>query len=351
MVRTCTQCLMPQSYPGISFDEHGVCNQCRAYKPKELLGEAAFIEKIKSKKMGSYDCVLGISGGRDSCYVAYLARKRFKLKPLAVCYDFCFLRDLARQNVRNVCNRLKIDLIIVKSKNNLEFDLLRHHLMSLAATGTTWGQCLFCHYGIDAVLYKVAQERKIPFVLSGVIEHELWNPGGRMKFLFNRLKKLPLPELIRFICRQAKAYGQLVGQRREFPLPGNNCFNAYKKQQMPLEGPESIRVFDYIKWDQKIIERTLVDKAGWVRPDSQLSWRYDCILEPLLDYTYKKEFGISTVGLYLSGLIRSGLVAKKQARIILQESEDEVTLRSKLEYAFDFLEIPASLRQKFLNAK
>ena len=100
MGQICTKCLMPSSYPGVKYDNEGVCNLCREYKPKKLLGESALIRKIESKKADKYNCILGISGGKDSCYVAYLAQKRFRLKSLAVCYDFCFLRDLARKNAK-----------------------------------------------------------------------------------------------------------------------------------------------------------------------------------------------------------------------------------------------------------
>jgi predicted PP-loop superfamily ATPase len=101
-VQICSRCLLPNTYPGIEFNEQGICNHCLEYKKPQLLGEAAFSEKINSKHGNKYDCVVGISGGKDSCYVAYLAKEKFNLRTLAVCYDFPFLVDLARQNVRTL---------------------------------------------------------------------------------------------------------------------------------------------------------------------------------------------------------------------------------------------------------
>ncbi len=198
MTNRCAQCLMPNTYPGITFDAGGVCNHCRSYEKPEPVGEARFLELVRSRRGQEYDCVLGISGGKDSCYVAYLARE-FGLRALAVCYDFPFMVDLARQNARTVCEHLGLEMLVVKSRNNLEFDLLRNHLISLAATGTTWGQCMFCHYGIEAILYETARSRGIPFILSGVTTREKWwNPGNRMGILARRLKDLPLAEKVRF---------------------------------------------------------------------------------------------------------------------------------------------------------
>ncbi|MGE5072407.1 MAG: hypothetical protein ACM3MF_03190 [Anaerolineae bacterium] len=342
---------MPNTYPGITFDSEGVCNHCLNYQRPEALGEHLFLEKIHSKHGQKYDCVLGISGGKDSSYVAYLAAKKFGLRALAVSYDFPFMVDLARHNIKAVCGSLGLELLIVKSRNNLEYDLLRNHLTSLAATGTTWGQCMFCHYGIEAILYETARRRGIPFVLSGVTQSETWwNPGSRLGFLAKRVKEIPLSEKALFALYQGKAYLNLVDQRLQFPLPGNNPLNVFARERTPAEGPETIDVFKYIEWDQEVIEKTLQEETGWQKPAKSLTWRYDCILEPLLDFTYKKELGISSAGLYLCGLIRSGRISRDEAMRLLGESEDQARLDASLRNVLDLLKIPVGTQEKFFSA-
>lgn len=348
MTNRCTRCLLPDTYPDISFDQNGVCNHCLSYQKPIPLGEARFLEKICSRQGAEYDCVLGISGGKDSSYVAYLAKKKYGLRALAVSYDFTFMVDLARQNIKAVCDSLDIELLIVKSRNDLEYDLMRNHLTSLAATGTTWGQCMFCHYGIEAILYETARSRGIPFILSGVTSSEVWwNPGSRMSFLAKRLKGLPFSELARFGLYQGRAYLGLVDQRLQFPIPGNNPLNVYQRAQVPADGPETIKVFDYIEWDQALIEKTLQEETGWRKPAKALTWRYDCILEPLLDYTFKKEFGISSAGLYICGLIRAGLVSRDEALRLVEENEDQARLDANLKTVLDYLKIPPQTQKKF----
>ncbi|GAG05270.1 unnamed protein product, partial [marine sediment metagenome] len=191
--------------------------------------------------------------------------------------------------------------------------------------------------------------KHIPFILSGITENELWNPGSRTKFLLKKVKSLPINEILKFVYYQSKAYTYLIDQRRQFKIQGNSCYNTYKRATIPLNGPEIIQIFDYISWDQNEIEKTLMEQTGWIKPEKPTSWRYDCILEPLLDYTYKKEFGISTVGLYLSGLIRSGLIKREEALTVQKESEDKDTLQHQVEFAFNYLQIPEAIQDKFFN--
>jgi hypothetical protein len=351
-INRCTRCLMPDTYPEITFNEEGVCNHCLSFKIPETLGEDAFLEKIHSKHGSQYQAVLGISGGKDSCYVAYLAKKKFGLRVLAVSYDFPFMVDLARQNSKAVCESLGIELVVVKLDHNLEYNFMRNHLTSLAATGTTWGQCVFCHYGIEAVLYDMAKTKEIPFILSGVTTNEVWwNPGSRLGILAKHLKKLSLPEQALFALYQGRAFTNLVDQRRQMPIPGNSALNVYKRAKSPEDGPETIRVFDYIEWDQDVIEKTLQAETGWQKPARSISWRYDCILEPLLDYTYMKDFGISSAGLYICGLIRSGELTREEAQQILEQSENQASLDQGLKTVLDYLKIPPETQQKFFQSQ
>ena len=115
-----TRCIMNTTDPEIEFDENGVCNHCRGYEERVqryLLPEAErqealdrMVKKIKAKgKDKEYDCVVGVSGGVDSTYTAYLVKK-LGLRPLAVHVDNGWDSELAVSNVKKLLKKLDIDL-------------------------------------------------------------------------------------------------------------------------------------------------------------------------------------------------------------------------------------------------
>ena len=108
-------------------------------------------------------------------------------------------------------------------------------------------------------------------------------------------------------------------------------------------------MFDYIERDQETIEKTLIEETGWQKPDRSLSWRYDCVLEPLLDYTYQREFGISSAGLYLCDRIRSGGISREEALRLIEQSEEQSRLDASLKTVLDSLDIPDETKNKFFR--
>jgi len=118
----CTRCVMDTSDSDIVFDSNGICNHCTEAleRQKKTLSpenkEQALkqiIADIKSAGKGKqYDCVVGVSGGVDSSYVAYLA-KTWQLKPLCVHLDNFWNTEIAEKNIANICKAIGADLITV----------------------------------------------------------------------------------------------------------------------------------------------------------------------------------------------------------------------------------------------
>ena len=120
----CTKCCIDTTVSGVKFDQSGECNFCKMHNeldqefPLNQQGQKKFkiiIQKIiKAGRGRKYDCVVGISGGRDGCYTLYLAKK-LGLRPLAVHFNDGFGNPVAGENMTNVTKKLGVDLKTVTS--------------------------------------------------------------------------------------------------------------------------------------------------------------------------------------------------------------------------------------------
>ncbi len=115
-MKRCTTCILPESYPNITFDDRGECNYCKNYTRISYLGSdklKADLMAARSKK-GKYDCIVPISGGKDSTYVLYQITRIYGLRALAFNYDNGVTHPQAQENVRTIAEKLGVDLVTKK---------------------------------------------------------------------------------------------------------------------------------------------------------------------------------------------------------------------------------------------
>lgn len=159
--------------PDIRFDEQGVCQYYYAYKQKLSLrvpskdqAELALqklVKKIKKNGVGKrYDCIIGVSGGVDSTYVAWLV-KELGLRPLAVHLDNGWNSELAVKNIENLLNHLNIDLYT----EVLDWETFRDLQWSFLQASTPDAEIPTDHI-IFATMYKLAAKFGVRYVLSGM---------------------------------------------------------------------------------------------------------------------------------------------------------------------------------------
>jgi N-acetyl sugar amidotransferase len=134
-LRICSRCIYDERVASITFDSDGVCNYCRQIEqlardygtgtPKGEQQLAAIVEEIRRAGKGKrYDCVIGVSGGTDSSYMVYLAKK-WGLRPLAVHYDNTWNTAIATQNIGKVLRALDVDLYTHVVDNKESDDIFR----------------------------------------------------------------------------------------------------------------------------------------------------------------------------------------------------------------------------------
>ncbi|WP_315819848.1 7-cyano-7-deazaguanine synthase [Paraflavitalea speifideaquila] len=158
--------------PDISFDENGVCNYYYDYQKEQarnvFTGESgkekldALVRKIKEAgKNSPYDCLIGLSGGVDSTYVAYLI-KELGLRPLAVHLDNGWNSELAVKNIENIITRLNIDLYTLvvnwEEFKDIQLSYLKASVVDIEVVSD---------HAIFATMYKLAKEKNISYIISG----------------------------------------------------------------------------------------------------------------------------------------------------------------------------------------
>lgn len=131
--QVCTNCVMDTSDSKIVFNENGMCDHCHNFytniKPNwNPQGNPEILEKLleKIKKNGTgkkYDCLIGLSGGVDSSYVAYCAVKKWGLRPLIYAVDTCWNLDVANGNIEKIVNNLGVDVHYEKMDHDEMMDL------------------------------------------------------------------------------------------------------------------------------------------------------------------------------------------------------------------------------------
>ena len=337
----CKRCIMPEEYPGITFDSEGVCSHCTQYDPNmdknrvDLLGKDRLGDLIRSvEKKGKYDCAVPLSGGKDSVYVLYYAVKELGLKPIAVTYNSGFQTEIAMENVHNACDALNVPCVVVDANRRIQDRLLRQSLQISKAIGSFVMTCMSCDTLIKAIPVKVAEQRGIPFVLFGdsvresvrlmklrseseSVDYEDMRSNSlitRVVEIRSKLKGVNMTPLKfmrifpRLVCYRLLTLYQLLslGVPFRYALFPNLGAGTSKK------GPKMIHFYDYVDWDPVgdlvILERDL----GWKHPPGRIS-RFDCSLSCLGNHAALQKGGITGNGIISCNLIREGLMRREEA--------------------------------------
>lgn len=327
-MKRCSKCVLPETIPGITFNEAGVCEFCLSYKPKKYLGEEKLREIIRAakEKKREYDCVVPLSGGRDSTYVLYMAIKKFELKSLGVHYDNEFRTPQAEINVQNACRKLGVDLVTHSSPNNVAHKIIKSRMLASLyriGRGGRGGICWACGYGYRATVYQSAEKHYVPVILWGSGDN---NYAAEIeKEIFRRLGEMPSKffKLVRPNFYKAEYYQ--LQQRREFSYAGHNIFS----RSISNNNPEikEVQFFDYIPWERDKIKETITQELGWQRPPEHIStWKADCRLHALDNYYLIKLFNCTRDCFGYTDMINSGNMTREEA--IVQE---EAALKSHTE--------------------
>jgi GT2 family glycosyltransferase len=314
-MKRCSKCILPEAYPNITFDEQGECNYCNEYKKIEYFGAEKFKEDLSKNNngRGEYDCLVPVSGGKDSTYVLYQMSKIFSLKVLAFNYDNCLTHPQAQENVRKVTSSLGIDLVIKKNEKQKDYLItnlkayLRKPVLAMIPM-----LCTGCRYGIIGNAFNVAREHKIPMIIIG------WSPVEDTPFKEAYLRESStsvMGGLIRNLI-QNPAYlkpDNMTAAVKDYYHNYQHVkdWNIILKMLHPRVN--LLQFYDYIPYDPDEIQRILEEEVGWKTPDKKDSWQWDCKIKLFQNYFYDNDKNFTATDGYLSAMVREGFITRAEA--------------------------------------
>jgi len=166
-MKYCINCLFPDTKPDLNFDEKGVCDACRSAVQKEKINWeerkeqlSQILKKYRSKNGRNYDCIIPVSGGKDSHYQTYVIKNEFELNPLLVSFHPRDFTEIGRKNIENI-KKLGVDCIEFTANPIIYKKLAKFGLMELG--DAAWPE----HIGIFTVPVQVAVSYEIPLLVWG----------------------------------------------------------------------------------------------------------------------------------------------------------------------------------------
>jgi putative aminotransferase len=321
----CANCIMDTSDPNIKFDERGWCDYCNNFettiKPNwhtDARGEAELAQladKIRADGKGKdFDCIIGLSGGLDSSYAAYVAKEKMGLRPLLYHVDAGWNTDQAVGNIEKLVDGLGLDLytdvVNWEEMKDLQVSFLKAQIPD---------QDLPQDASFFSSLYKFARKHKIKYVITGsnystecCREPEEW--GGYLgidKTLFNDIHS-------RFGKRPLKT----------FPLLDILVYKGLYQHVLGMEVAKPLNMVPFLKKDA---EAELGRRFGWKafqhkHHESRFTRFYE-------DFWLPRKFGFQKRRAHFSSLIMTGQMTREQALDRISRPEmDEHFLTQEFEF-------------------
>lgn len=299
----CTRCIMDTTDPEITFDEQGICRYCHMYETQiraairpDATALQHLVDDIRTHgRDHEYDCIIGVSGGVDSTYVAYIVKK-LGLRPLAVHMDNGWDSELAVSNIEKTLKTLNIDLYT----HVLDWEEFRDIQLAFLRASVSDGEIPTDH-AIAGVLLREAAKRNISYIISGT--------NSATEAILPRSWTYGITDWI-YIRDIHRRFGSIP--MRTFPI----CSYFDRFYYSVIKRIQTVRILDFIDYNKAEALRVLQEELGWQYYGGK---HYESIYTRFFQgYILPKKFNIDKRRAHFSNLICSNQMTLEQA---LQEIE------------------------------
>jgi N-acetyl sugar amidotransferase len=311
---------MPETQEGIKFDEMGICQACQSSEHKIHIDWAArerelrrILEEAKAKAGDNYDCIVPISGGKDSTFQLHVLVKVYGMKPLAVTFSHNWYSETGWYNLQNALEQFGVDHLMFTPNRSLVNRLARRSLEMIGDA------CWHCHAGIGAFPMQVAVRFKIPFLIWG---ESIAEASGRASYedpvrkwdrdYHTKVSSKVLP---------SDMVTDYLTYRDVAP------FEAPTAEEYEAAGIYGIHLGDYIFWDDERQTEFVRDTYGWRETEIEGAYkRYksaECIMPGVHDFTnyLKRGYGRGTYQASID--VRNGLLTREEGFELARRHDTE----------------------------
>lgn len=293
----CTKCIMDTSDPEITFDKNGVCNHCKRFagQSQYLYTEEDLkkvVEKIKRDGKGKkYDCVMGLSGGVDSCMTAYLAKK-YGLRPLAIHVDNGWNAEISQSNLERMLRQLDIDLYT----HVIDWEEFKDLQISFLKASVPSPDSPYDH-AILGLFFKMARKLGVKYIVHGGndrTEFIMPKEWGYNSWDYRHLRAIH------------KKFGKI---KRLKTYPSVSIWKLF--YYLSVKKIRNFRILDYINYNKNESKEFLKKNFGW--QDYGEKHCESIYTRFISGYILPKKFGFNRNRAWLSCLVLSGQMTREEA--------------------------------------
>ena len=327
---------------GIIFDELGVCTPCRSSEEKMHINwkdkQSELIKILnKFRNKNYYDCLLPISGGKDSTFQAYLLDKVYKVNSLAVTHGTNWMSLAGRYNLENCINKFNLDhLFFLPNRNTI-------NKVAKKSPELIGDACWHCHIGTQSFPIQTAVKWRIPLMIYGESIAERDGRGSYKKILkpeekyYYGLNVSAKVEPIKYVDKSIN-YSEV------------QIWNYPSKQEMIESNIIYLHLGDYIFWDEQKQTEFIINQFSW-KINNRVENTYkgyksnECILAGVHDYLNFIKRGVGRATLHASDDVRRGLVKRDEAINLIKDYDPQRP------HALDYFLKITELKEKNLENK
>ena len=323
-LRTCTQCLLPETQETLVFDGAGVCNVCRQIEYKQTQVDwaakerefVALIEQYRDRH--DYDCIVPFSGGKDSTFTLYTLVAKYRLKPLVVRFDHGFLRPTVVENSTRTIKKLGVDVLHFRPSWKVVQKLM---LESLRRKGDF---CWHCHTGIFSYPMHIAVKFKVPLVIWGEPSAEYVS-----YYTYEQPEEVDEKRFNRFVNLGITAedmHGMLDGT---VTLRDLKPFTYPELRDLRALNFRSVCLGSFIPWDVRAQAELIRRELGWKEervegvPPQYGYEKIECAMQGVRDYLKFLKRGFGRTAHLVAIDLRNGRITPEEAVALIHQYDGQ----------------------------